>query len=97
MHIWNINVKIIREFQSNESRLSATRNQIMDEYLTKSQSCDKTANDWFKSVLLRLGKASNNKSMWEIRDCLKHLFNVFSKTNNFNLLGDVCGKAWTKK
>ena len=35
--------------------------------------------------------------MWEIRDCLKFLFNIFSKTNNWNLLGDVCGEALKEK
>ena len=33
--------------------------------------CDTAASDFFSNVVsLRFGKASNNKSMWEIRDCL---------------------------
>ena len=40
-----IKIILLYGFQSNESRLSATTDQIVDEYLTKSESCNTSAND----------------------------------------------------
>ena len=44
------------EFWSNESRLNATTNQILNKYLPKSKICDTAANDWFKSSIVTIGK-----------------------------------------
>ena len=50
-------------FQNNKLRISATRNQIANTYLTELEMCDTAANDRFKCNIDTINKMSNNKSM----------------------------------
>ena len=51
------NVQIMITFQSNKLRISATRKQIADTYLTEIEMCDTAANDRFKCGIVTIRKS----------------------------------------